>query len=416
MGKGIKVLAAVAVVLNFSGVSSADPWQPNMKLGQLELHPYYKGTGSYDSNIYLVPRDRPDGTRVGGGVLGSWITRNNIGLKLALPGGGMHSFRGGYDFETLNYQTQPKANNAQHHKGNIEYAYKGPAGLTARLSDGYLSTTDPAFSELVDRKRRWQNTGGVSLDYVPDEGFLAAGVSYNHTVHKYLPSDLAILLNRNEQAFRGHVGYMLQPKTKLYLAYSRRIIHYSVHRPSLAVQDKNNKAHHGRVGVEGELTSKLKGRIETGAGYRRYDEPPVGAQTKITRNWEVETNLTYKPVERTTIDLAVARALQESTSGTNRFYVDTNASLAVRHKLPYKLTAGVNLAWAVNKYAEAQTVGGVTAVRRDDLYQQGASLDYDIQEWLSVGASYLHRERNSTFTSQFNYVAHQTAVSLRLQF
>jgi hypothetical protein len=74
--------------------------------------------------------------------------------------------------------------------------------------------------------------------------------------------------------------------------------------------------------------------------------------------------------------------------------------------------------YGVDKYPDTQFIGttGARGDRRDDIYQGGAWVEYDIQAWLSTGLSYVYRERNSTFTSQFNYEDQQTAWNLALKF
>ncbi|MFA6319055.1 MAG: hypothetical protein WC943_16715, partial [Elusimicrobiota bacterium] len=54
-----------AAILVLACLPARAEWQPNLKLGILELHPYYEGKATYDDNIYRVARDKPDGTRVG---------------------------------------------------------------------------------------------------------------------------------------------------------------------------------------------------------------------------------------------------------------------------------------------------------------------------------------------------------------
>ena len=54
--------------------------------------------------------------------------------------------------------------------------------------------------------------------------------------------------------------------------------------------------------------------------------------------------------------------------------------------------------------------------RRDDLYQGGIWAEYDIQQWLSTGLSYVYRERDSTFSGEFNYQDSQVAWNAALKF
>lgn len=432
----LKLLLAAALLPSVAVPASAGVWdsisqfkKPNMKLGRLAIHPYLKLSEMYDSNIFLQPKSHVAGNNANGNqagpVLGSWIHATNAGAKLDLPVADMHRFALGYDFSYLAYSKDPRTNNAVHQTADIAYKYKGPFGLAGGLVDRYMNTTDPATTELVRRNKRWQNAAAGFLEYAPEGGVLFAGVDFGHTTHKYIGHpdavtlNLPLLLNRYEQSAGVKGGYMLAPKTRLYAAYHRQIIHYTVKRPS---PTKNNKSHLFDVGVEGNIAPKLTGKIEAGFAYRRYDDENsaagVNIRSRIYRTWAVATKLAYKPLERTTVNLALSRGLQEATFANNRFYASSSANLSATHKLPYKLTAGVNGGVTIDKYPEATTpaLGGLTRNRRDDSYQEGASLDYDIQEWLRTGVSYLHRHKHSVFTEQFNYNDHQTMASVAVTF
>jgi hypothetical protein len=389
--------------------------KPNLHWGQLALHPYYKFTQIYDSNIYLVPKDQ-NGFSVGGGVRGSWITRNDLGLETVLPIGRLQTLSAGYLFQSDKFSTQPELNDTINQAAHVDYEYRGAYGLTARLGDQYVNTTDQAFSQLVERARRWSNRVSGSLDYRQENGRMAGGVDFGHTTHKYLPPAFARLLNRYEQRAGFNVGYMVQPKTKAYVSYHRSVIHYTVGR-QLPNQDKNSKSHNVGFGVEGQITPRIEGRVETGMTYRQYDEAPIGAVTRETRNWTVGTYLTYKPQDRTTVNFRASRFLQESISAGNRFYISNDVGLDVSHKLPYKFSVGGGVAFGLDKYPDSQlAASGQVGQRRDDIYQGGAWVEYDIQEWLTTGVAYVYRERNSTFPGDFNYEDHRTALNLALKF
>ncbi|MBI5630435.1 MAG: outer membrane beta-barrel protein [Elusimicrobia bacterium] len=413
------LVAGIAMPAN-AGVWDAlsDFQKPNMKLGQMGLHPYYRLSEMYDSNIFLQPRSKVAGQNANGNaagpVLGSWITANNLGVKADLPISDMHKIDMGYDFVWKAYSKDPHTNNTVNQMADLGYAYSGPMGLSGKLKENYLNTVDQATNELTGRLRRWQNTLGASMEYGPEGGNLFAGVDLGQVNHKYVANDPAVrgALNRYEQSFGLKTGYRLQPKTRAYLSYGRQIIHYSVPQAS----PKHNKSHLFGVGLEGEITPQLMGQIETGMQYRKYDNPPTGASRTTTRNWTVGTRLKYKPTDMTRVDVALTRSLQESTFANSQYYVATGANVGVSHQLPYKLTAGVNAGVEIDKYSESTTLGGLTASRRDDVYQVGTSLDYDIQEWLKTGISYLYRARFSRFTEQFNYKDHQTAASVSLLF
>lgn len=404
----------IAVALSVLAASSAQAvsmdWltqykQPNIHYGQLALHPYYQLTEEYDSNIYL----RPTGER------GSFITKNELALEALLPWRKLHSLSGGYGVESHLYSKDSRANNAINQSAHLDYVYTGAYGLTFRAGDRYINTRDQASSQLVERDRRWANIASTSLDYDPENGYLAGGVDASQSTHKYLGAARARQLNRYTQRAGFNVGYKVQPKTKLYAAYHRSVTHYTVHREP-GDQDKNSKSHDVGVGLSGTIAPKVTGQAEAGMAYREYDETPIGGVTRVTRNVTVATDLTYKPTDRTDVILSLHRSLEESISDSNRFYISHSAVLDVKHKLPRKLSVGLNAAFGLDKYPDTQAIGTTRGDRRDDIYQLGGWITYDIQAWLTTGLSQVYRERNSTFSGDFNYEDHRTAWNLALKF
>jgi hypothetical protein len=415
----IRVIAALSIFIASSASAVNLDWltqykKPNIHYGQLALHPYYQFTEVYDSNIYLVPRDTPTRT-IGGGVRGSWITKNELALEAALPWRRLHNLTAGYAFEAHNYTVDARSNDTINQTAHLDYAYTGAYGLSFRAGDRYVNTTDQAFSQLVDRDRRWSNEIYTALDYNPENGYMAGGVDASHTVNKYLGPARARQLNRYTQRAGFNVGYKVQPKTKLYASYHRSLTHYTVQR-LLPDQDKDSRSHELGVGLSGTIAPKVTGQVEAGMAYRQYDEAPIGGATSVTRNLTVATDLVYKPTDRTDVILALSRGLQESISDTNRFYISNSATLDIKHKLPRKFSVGVNAAFGLDKYPDTQAINNTRGDRRDDIYQGGVWVTYDIQAWLTTGLSYVYRERFSTFSGDFNYQDQQTAWNLALKF
>ncbi|MBI4678048.1 MAG: outer membrane beta-barrel protein [Elusimicrobia bacterium] len=378
---------------------------------QVELHPYYNLRETYDSNIYLVPPDKPDGEIVGGGVVGAWITSNNLGVKAIVPMTKRHKLEAGYDFRALTYSRAGGANNSADQAVTADYTYGGKRGVTGRLFNHYANTMDPAFSALVTRERRWQNTAGGRLD-VEFSRSLYAFADGQHAVHKYLGSAMGGLLNHYEQSFGGGAGVLLGPKTKAYASYHRSIIHYSAGRSA------NSKGHSVDFGVEGKLTAKLKGTASVGFHSRRYDDASDVGRSTFTENertWQTAVDLTYAVSRRTQASLQAFRRVSESIFGTNRFYEATGFNLSVMHAWQ-KLMAGLSGGVEVDRFPESTTAGGLTGKRRDDLYSAGVTAQYKFKEWLSTGFNYARVQRHSIFTRQFNYGVNRTSIEVRVSF
>ena len=384
----------------------------NLRIGSIELHPYYEVTESLDSNIYLVPPDQANGIKSGGGVLSSWITNNNAGLKAKWKGGNNY-VNAGYDVSALTYTQQGNVNDAVNQKANITLGRKAGA-WSSKIWDTYINTEDPAFSELVGRSQRWHNQAGATFGYAPEGGAGFLEVSGDHNNHKYLdssPTGLASALNRFEQQVGIRGGYNLAPKTRLYVGYRRGIIHFSI-QPN----KKHNKTHYFDLGVEGKLANKLTGSIRSGVSARRYSDSSTAGRDNTTNLWNVSTSINWKPLARTSIGLNVRRVLTESTFGTNRYYISNSASLSASHKFPGKTTLKVGLAYGVDSYPESTTIGNSSRNRRDDNYRQSVGVDHKCNDWLGFGLNYEHKQRNSVFPGQFNYERHLTALSARVTF
>jgi hypothetical protein len=416
-----KMLASVAVTCLLASSAHADltDWywltqyqKPNMHYGQLALHPYYKLSEVYDSNIYLAPHDLPSG-QVGGGVASSWITKNELGLEANLPWHQVNNLSLGYDFESDIYTTAPSINNTIDQAVHADYVRTGSHGMTYKAGDQYVNTTDQAFSELVQRARRWMNRVYAEADYLPANGRLAFGVTADDEMDKYVDPSLGGL-NRYQQDMGFNVGYMVQPKTKAYVSYTRSIIHYTVNPPA-GTPDNDNKSDTVAAGITGQISPKITGKVEVGESYRSYDAAFAG-QPLIYRSPVVTTNLTYAADKYTTVMLTVSRVFEESLDSNNAFYYSNNAVLDVSHKFPHKFSAGIEVAVGLDQYVNAQTFETTIGTRRDDLYQGGAWVEYDIQQWLSTGLAYVYRERDSTFSGQFNYQDAQVSWNASLKF
>jgi hypothetical protein len=412
------VAACVLVTPSFASLSDWD-WltqykQPNMHYGQLALHPYYKLSETYDSNIFLVPHDQPSG-QVGGGVRSSWITTNDLGLEANLPWHAVNNLALGYDFQYQAYSEQPSINNTINQEAHADYVHNGGESMTYKVGDRYVNTTDQAFSELIQRQRRWMNRVYAEADYAPKGGRLVAGVDADHETDKYLDATLGAGLNRYQEDAGFTVGYMVQPKTKVYMAYHRGIIHYTVN-SSDGTPDKDNKSHTVVIGVQGVLAPKLTGQIEGGGTYREYDATAIPGASRVARSIVAMTSVKYQADPYTAAVLTLSRHLEESIDPSNPFYFSNDASLDIDHKFPHKFTAGIDLAIGKDQYVNAQTIGGFSGNRRDDLYQGGIWVEYDIQKWLSTGLAYVYRERNSIFTGQFNYQDSQVIWNAALKF
>lgn len=412
-----KPLVALAVLLSSVPASAG-----NIKVGGVALNPYYGIEARYEDNIYRVPKNENNHAVSGGGVRGSMILSNNAGLKLAAPIGEKHKFTAGYDVTAENYKVQPKANNSINQKVDAGYEFKG-AKLGAKASNAYVNTQDPAFNpngtvvngDLVRRERRWQNTAKASLEYTLADKFYA-GVDAQTDRNQYLNrsggvTSLANTLNRSEVSAGVTAGYKIAPKTKLFAAIHRTLLHYTEE-----TRQDNHRDWDVDFGVEGKLSAKLKGLIQAGFNYIEFDKDSTNPTRQlISRHIQTLVRLDYAVTDKGQFILAANRATNDSSTTGSRYFVSSGANLAYNHKFG-KLGAGVNGGVQVDRYSDDITSGGVTQTRRDDNYTLGAKADYKIKDWASTGVFYTHNARFSTFSRQFNYRDNISGVNAKLSF
>jgi len=412
-----KPLSVLAVLLAAVPASAG-----NIKLGGVALNPYYGFETRYEDNIYRVPRNINNHAVAGGGVRGSWILSNNLGLKLSAPIGEMHKVTALYDVTFENYPKQSKANEAINQKVGVGYEFKG-SKLSAKLSDDYVNTQDPAFNpngtvvngSLVSRERRWQNTLAGELEYTLGDKFFA-GVDAQTARQQYLnrnggATSLANTLNTSEVTFGGKAGYKVAPKTKVFVAVHRTLLHYTEE-----TRQDNHRDWDVDFGVDGKLAPKLKGLAQVGLNYTQFDKDGANPnRARISRHFTTLVKLDYAVTEKGTFVLAANRATNDSSTTGSRYFVSAGANLAYNHKFG-KLGAGVNGGVQIDRYSENITQGTETKTRRDDNYTLGAKTDYKFKEWGTAGLFYTHNARFSTFSRQFSYRDNITGANLKLSF
>ncbi len=403
-------LLMTTVVPSFAATMAGFPTPPTLAGGTAQFHPHAGISESYDSNIFLSP---------GGGnnqpVLSSWIHTPDLGFGLIADPSDHHRAELNYDAADRIYSKDPSANNAVIQNADAGYWYEGPRGQTAHVFDSYLNTVDPADSELTARRRRWLNTTGIELDEAPGDGRLSFGADGQEDRYKYVSDDITLGpgLDRYEQLFGVKAGWQVQPKTILYAAYHRQLIHYT-DAPS---PSKNSKGQLADVGVQGELSDKVTGHVQTGVVFRHYDEAAAPGLDRDTKDVTALVELRYLPQERTTVALTVSRLLQEATFSINQFYVATGADLELTHGFLWGPTASLGGGYSLNTYpAASPSASGGTLDRRDDLYRATAGITYPIRDWLKASATYRYQSRFSHGFSEFDYRDHIATVSLTATF
>jgi len=87
-------------------------------------------------------------------------------------------------------------------------------------------------------------------------------------------------------------------------------------------------------------------------------------------------------------------------------------------RFPRKFSACLQASFEIDQYPFSQVINASGAIgkRRDDTYQLGAWVTYDIQKWLFTGLAVNHRERDSTLSGQFNFEDNLVSWNASLKF
>jgi len=396
--------------------------EPALQYGGLTVLPYYNWTESYDTNIFLAP---PGGTPgAAGPVRSSWIMDNNLGFKAVYDYSPRHQFKLAYDFTALSYQgdggsaqVDPGTNNAIDQSLSARYAYDGPDGVTAKLGDDYINTSDPADTELTARDKRWENSVGGALEYSPSQqGFVS--VDAEQRIDRYIADDAVIraLLDRIEETVGGRVGWYVGPKTKVFAAYHLQVMHFTADDPAVTgTPVRDNRADVIGVGVEGELAPKLTAQFQTGYTYTRYAAAALDTGSSISRIWSFNGSLHYTPWEKTDATLSLNRGLVPAVLGANQYYLATSAGLNLMHRLPSGFTVLANGSLERDEYGSPISIGGQSSgALYGNAYMAGAGAAYDFTDWARVALNFLYIGRFSNFAA-YDYVDRRTSFSLSLR-
>jgi hypothetical protein len=414
--------AVQAAVLN-SIDSLGDPREETpLQYGGLTAQAYYNLTETYDTNIFLAP---PGGTP--GAVAprrASWIMDNNLGFKSVCDLSPHHEFKLAYDFTALHYQgdggaaqVDPGTNDAIDQSLAGRYAYTGPDGVTAKLLDDYVNTTDPADTELTARDKRWENLLGGEVEYSPaQEAFVS--VDAEDQVDRYIADNPQIraLLDRVQTTVGGRAGWYVGPKTKVFAAYHFQDMHFTDDDPAVTgTPARDNRSDVLGVGVEGEVLPKVTAQFQTGFTYTRFAAAAQDTGASVSRIWSFNGGLNYKPWEKTEADLTINRGLVPAVLGANQYYTATSAGLSFLHRTPANVTLEAHGSVERDDYGSPISIGGQTGgALFGNAYMTGVGAAYDFSDWARATVNYVYVARFSNFAA-YDYIDHRTSVTLTLR-
>jgi outer membrane receptor protein involved in Fe transport len=319
--------------------------------------------------------------------------------------------------DIINYEDYDSQDSDNHTAfGGLELNF--PGALFVKLEEVYQDTSDYATSELDKRDDRRQNNGDASIGFVFSDDFRLQ-LDYISEYHKYESSTYENF-NRFGQEFGPAVYIRFLPKTSALVEYHYGIIDYSDVDSDL--EDNSSTFHQVMGGLQWEMTGKSTGTLKAGYQWKEYDED-YGLEDgkKVKKNdkdtWVVSSEMEVEFTPKTSANLLLKRSIVESTFTNNSYYVENLASLGFTQKLLEKVSLSTGLAYYYNRYHRKAAVGtsNKRRKRKDKIFDGSVGLEYRIQEWLMVGASYKYKDRESN-SSTHSYTDSQGTAYVKVAF
>jgi uncharacterized protein (PEP-CTERM system associated) len=203
------------------------------------------------------------------------------------------------------------------------------------------------------------------------------------------------------------------PKTWGFLRYHYGMRQYNTNAPGQTdAFNSDSKWHRVNAGLTWDPGAKLSGELNVGYQWRKYDHQFTDAfrtaQREDKNTWIAATSINFMPTEGTLIIMNINRAVRSTASDTNEQFVDTGIGLTLQQKLLLKLTLKAGVTYSRNEYNVP-----VGSERTDNNYLANVGLDYNIQDWLTVGVAYNYNRKDSNVDIQ-EYADNQYMAQLKV--
>ena len=380
---------AVALVFLIVALTSRAHAIGNIRMGQMEIHPYVALQEEFSNNIYTTATDQKRDS----------VTIITPGVRLQLPMR-MHRFEAGYYAVDRRYDTYRGDNTTDHYaNGLLDLKFGSFFGLT--LSDVYAKSHEPrswSATGFIEPFRT--NAASASATYQL-AGRSKVQVDYTATSWNFMSSDFR---DRDEELLSGYIYYRFLPKTSSFMEYDRKMVDFT---PATTTLD--NAMDTISLGVTWDVTGRSKGTIKAGRTAKDFEDPAEKDFTVWTWSFNVNHNFS----ELTSINIVGLRNVNETNFSGTSYFITTGASADLTHKFASKMAFVVRGSYGRDLYSNA--VPPSTTVREDTTSMAGAGLKYFMKDWLEFSADYRKRNRDSNIDAN-DYKETQYLLSMNLAF
>ena len=377
-----KVINAGLVLSVFFYFCSFAFAQGNLHIGALEIHPFASLEQKYNDNIFLEQDNQEND---------DWITTTTLGFGLKMPLVAQREedflLKAEYAADIIefwDYSGQSRIDHSISTTADFLFAND----VTFKLKDNFKKTADPATSELTALEKRLRNTVEAVLGYKREK--IGVDLGYTNIREDY---DALDSLDKYEHVLTATGYYELFPKTSILCEYNFGQIIYDDN-----ATNSDSEYNQWRIGLEGEIASKLTGVVKAGFKSTSYDD----ASRSDFNGFTLFANLTYKMRERSTLNIYGERESVESTYRTLSHYESNKIGLTLDHQLLERLFLVLADSYQFNKYPDETTENSLTAKRKDTIWDGKIGLRYEIKDWLHMETGYEYKQRDSKFAT-FDY-------------
>lgn len=369
------------------------------------VHPYVTVSGMYDDNVYNTAT----------GTVSDYATSITPGIWLALPGvreksstpltaprttGGVGIVEDHGDLirrlkAFLHYQADitryddvdDKDTDDHLLEGLLQYSFRG--GLSFEVGDQYKQDhEDSNESVSLEQAEYTSNLFGARVNYDLGSHFRLRGEYSNFDVD-YESADNDIR-SRNDDKYSAYVFYKLTGKSSIFVEYDFVDIGYDVS------PDLDSTEHYMWGGYRHRFSEKTMGEVKAGYLTKDYEHGGIDSQDDfVLKGW-----LDYALTGKSRLKLTLSRNPEEPDRYDDQSSLTNAVNLTFSHDLTSKILISLDGGYAQTSYEGDYVYDGKTDEREDDKYTGKFSLDYRIQDWLGLGASYTYTDRDSNFADR----------------
>ncbi len=357
--------------------------QGNLKVGPLRIHPSFQISEEYSDNIYHVSEDEDF----------DFLTKFSPSLRLQLPLR-KHLIELGYKAVFIEATHEENYSTTDQLADFLLYLmFSG--GLEIKLTNYFNDTSTPPESSMDKRNDYITNDSVLGLAFGFAKRWRIA-LDYTHTFKNFDHAEDE-KDNYVEDTAKSTIFVKFMPKTSFLLEYR-----YS-HRDNEDLDDpttSDNVTHVAHAGLSWDPDAKIRGAIKGGYARKVWDAGAVDDEKTLS----IDTDVVWDMTKKITLGLKSFRKIVETLesleraggSGFGMTYVATGANLSATHRPGSKTKVKLEFSYSHDEY---NGMSG-TKDRKDERLGGALSINYRIQEWLSLGLRYNYTDSDSNIDGQ----------------